>query len=129
RPSGLEAPIVVARYALFLLPVLILLLAVGLRTLGGWLPGKLRPAAIILAMAWMVLMVKAGPLPKIYYFPNNFTNHGAFQYYPSLDAQRNPYMKALSRPISPFYVELAQQSAASLRIVEAPWYYEWPLNP
>jgi len=77
----------------------------------------------------MVLMVMSSSLRDIYYYPNNFTNHGAFQYYPSLDAMRNPYINALSRPISVFYRDLGRQPAASLRIVEAPWYYQWGLNP
>jgi hypothetical protein len=129
RPMGIEYPIVVARYALFLLPVLLLLVAAGLHAIGGWMTGMLTPAAVMIGVAWMVLTLLSGTIPKIYYFPNNFTNHGAFQYYPTLDGRQNPYIRDLSRPISPFYRALGQQPVASLRIVEAPWYFEWAFNP
>jgi Dolichyl-phosphate-mannose-protein mannosyltransferase len=129
RPGGIAYPVVVARYALFVLPVLLLLLASGLKTIGGWTTGAPRPAAAMMVVAWMTTMVVAGPLPDIYYFPNDFTNHGAFQYYPSLDARRNPYVKSLSRPISEFYRDLGRQPVASMTIVEAPWYFEWQHDP
>jgi len=129
RPTGIEASIVLARYALFLLPLLLLILAIGLRALGGWIVGASRQAAVIIGLAWIVLLVKAGPLQGTYYTPNNFTNHGAFQYYPSLDPKRNPYIQTLDRPASPFYEELGKQPASSLRLLEAPWYYEWHFNP
>ncbi len=128
RPAGIEYPIVMARYALFLLPVVLLLLADGLYTIGAWLTRD-RPAGAILGMAWIVVLLEAGPLREIYYRPSNFTNHGAFQYYPSLKPQANPYIHDLSRPVSAFYVELGRQPAASMRILEAPWYYEWAFNP
>jgi len=48
RPSGIEFSIVVARYALFLLPVLLILLAAGLSLIGRRMTGMLRPAALIL---------------------------------------------------------------------------------
>ena len=129
RPTGIGYPIVLARYLLFLLPVLLLGLAAGLRAVGEWLLGDQQPAASVVGLAWVVFIVKAGPLPQIYYQPNNFTNHGAFEYYPSLDPQRNLYTKALTRPVSPFYIELAKQPAETLKILEAPWYYEWAFNP
>jgi hypothetical protein len=128
RPTGIEYPIVLARYALFLVPAMILALAIGLRRIGGWL-GALRPAAVVVWMAWMILTVKAGPLGRTYYAPNGFTNHAAFQYYPYFDDARNHYKRDLSRPVSAFYTELGRQPAASLRLLEAPWYYEWHYNP
>jgi hypothetical protein len=47
RPTGIEYPIVLTRYALFLLPVLLLILAIGLRTLGGLLRGHRHPATLL----------------------------------------------------------------------------------
>jgi len=128
KPTGIEYPIVLARYVLFLLPVMILGLALGLRTIGGWLRPA-RPVAVLIWAAWMILTVKLGPLARTYYAPNSFTNHAAFQYYPYSDDQRNPYKRGLARPVLPFYAELSHQPPSSLRLLEAPWYYEWHYNP
>src|SRR5262249_38838238 len=99
RPLLIEVPIVLARDALVLLPVMLLILAIGLRTIGDWLSGNLRPAAVFIGVAWIVLTVKLGPLGQTYYSPNNFTNDGAFQYYTNLDARPNPYVRDLSRHV------------------------------
>lgn len=129
RPKGIEFPIVIARYALFLLPILLIVLAGGLRMIGSFIFGNTRPVAIIMGMAWVVVLAKAGPLQRIYYAPNNFTNDAAFEYYPSFLPERNLYVKYLSHQVPAYYAELGRQPPASLRIVEAPWYYEWAFNP
>jgi hypothetical protein len=128
RPTEIEYPIVLARYALFLLPVMILALAIGLRRIGGWLR-SVRPAAVVCWAAWLIVTAKLGPLGRTYYAPNGFTNHAAFQYYPYFDDPRNAYMRHLSRPVSAFYTEMGRLPASSLRLLEAPWYYEWHYNP
>jgi len=129
RPLGIDShPITLARYALFLLPVMILALAIGLRAIADWL-GPVRPLAVVIWAAWMIFTVKLGPIGQIYYAPNSFTNHAVFQYYPHFDAERNPYKRNLSLPVSPFYTELGRQPASSLRVVEAPWVYAWHYNP
>jgi hypothetical protein len=128
RPLGIDShPITLARYALFLLPIMILMLAIGLRRIGEAL-GAARPLAIVIWVGWMILTFKLGPIGQTYYAPNSFTNHAVFQYYPYFDVERNPYKRILSRPVSPFYTELGRQPASSLRIVEAPWHYEWHYN-
>src|SRR5262245_22407834 len=73
RPLGIDShPITLARYALFLLPVMILMLAIGLRRIGDWL-GAARPLAIVIWVTWMILTVELGPIGRTYYAPNSFT--------------------------------------------------------
>ena len=128
RPLGIDShPITLARYALFLLPVMILVLAIGLRRIGDWL-GAARPVAGVIWATWMIFTFTLGPISRIYYAPNNFTNHALFQYYPYFD-ERNAYTQSLSLPVPPFYFELGRQPASSLRIIEAPWVYAWHYNP
>jgi hypothetical protein len=129
RPAAIEFPVVIARYAIFLLPVVLMVLAIGLRTIGSFVTGSERYATLIIGIGWIVVIANVGPLRQIYYAPNNFTNHAMFQYYPSLDPERNPFAKSLSRPFSAYYGKLSEQPPASLRIIEAPWYYEWAYNP
>jgi hypothetical protein len=130
RPTGIEYPIVVARYTLFWLPVMILMQAIGLQKIGSYLSG-IPSGAKLMWVTWVIVSIMVGPLRRVYYAPNNFMNHAAFQYYPYFDAQRNPYVRELSRPasVSSFYFKLGRFPAGSLRILEVPWFYEWQHNP
>jgi hypothetical protein len=130
RPVVIAAPIVLARYLLPLLPLLFLCAAVELVALESLVrrsvsafPRGVGPAAAV------ALLLALGPLPSVYYYPNNWTNHALFQYeYDRTD--RNSYV-VVARPkrVSPFYHELATHPAGALLIVEAPWYWSWHENP
>jgi hypothetical protein len=128
RPAGITVPITLARYALPLLPALLLMLAAGLVCIEDSACRLLRryPVGLVGIAACGVLLYY-GPLPRIYYRPNDWTNHGLFQY--GYDPARNSVYRAL-RPVQipAFYQQLRQLAPASLRLVEAPWYYEWHNN-
>ena len=128
RPTALEFPIVVARYGLALLPLLLLLTAAGLRTLGAQVGRFFRPAALALFAAWLLVSLQQGPLRSTYYAPNSWTNHALFQYYPDLSAQHNPYAQLAPARLSAYYEQLGRLPAGSLRVLEAPWYYQWDFN-
>jgi hypothetical protein len=130
RPYAIETPIVLARYSLPLLPFLLLGAATGIAALDAalarWLP--IYPTGLFAATVVGLLLV-FGPLPTIYRYPNNWTNHALFQY--EYDPA-SPYSCApLVRPhrMSPFYAQLAALPRGVLLIVEAPWYYAWSENP
>ncbi len=128
-PAGIATPIVLARYCLPLLPLLLLVAAIGIVRLDAAAARRLAayPAGALAAVAVALLLV-FGPLPAVYYYPNNWTNHRVFQYrYGSsgTDADARP---APPEVVSPFYERLAALPAGSLLVVEAPWYYAWHEN-
>jgi hypothetical protein len=122
RPVSVAAPIVAARYCLLALPVTALLAAVALargeerlRARGVRAPpGTLT--AIAVAGLWL-----AGPLPRIQARPNNWTNHGWFEY--AYDPARLGWRCPADVP--GFYRSLGAQPPRSMRILEAPWWHAW----
>jgi hypothetical protein len=130
RAEAVSIPIVFARYTLVLLPVLLLLVAAAVEALmevararTGSLAAAALPAAIV------ITLLAQGPLPAIYYRPNNWTNHAIFQY--SYDPS-GPYSyvhEVRPRRIPDFYRRLSDEPRESLVIVEAPFFYEWYNNP
>jgi len=122
RPVSVDAPIVTARYCLLALPVAALLVAVALargeerlRTRGVRAPsGTLT--AIAVAVLWL-----AGPLPRIEARPNNWTNHGWFQY--AYDPAHLDWRCPADVP--GFYRSLSAQPPGRLRLLEAPWWHAW----
>jgi hypothetical protein len=129
-PFAIEAPIVLARYAFSLLAIILLCAAAGVIVLQSLIQDAL-PAWPGGGVATVVvgLLLSFGPLPRIYYYPNDWTNHAVFQH--EYD-QTSPY--AVSRYLqpgrmSPFYQRLATLPPATLLVIEAPWYYEWINNP
>jgi hypothetical protein len=69
----------------------------------------------------VVALVLSGPLPRLHARPNNWTNHGSFQY--AYDAARLGWR--CPQEVPRFYRELARQPPGSLRILEAPWWHAW----
>jgi len=78
--AGSQVPIVFVRYSLSCLPLILLLLASAVSGFEDgarrWVPIPHGTTAAFLG----VLLLVIGPLPQIYYYPNNWTNHGLFQY-------------------------------------------------
>jgi hypothetical protein len=122
RPVSVGEPIVAVRYCLALLPAGALLVAVALAQGEEALRARGIPCpAGTLTAILVVGLVVSGPLPRIMVRPNNWTNHGWFQYAydPARLAWRCP------EEVPRFYRELARQPAGSLRILEAPWWHAW----
>jgi hypothetical protein len=122
RPVSAGEPIVAVRYCLVALPAGALLIAVALAR--G--EEKLRARGVpcppgTLTAVTVAGLFLAGPLPRIYARPNNWTNHGWFQY--AYDPARLAWH--CPEEVPRFYRELARQPPGSLRILEAPWWHAW----
>jgi hypothetical protein len=122
RPVSVHDPIVAARYCLVVLPVTWLLVAVALTRGEDWLRarGLPCPRGILTALA-VVSLFLAGPLPRLHARPNNWTNHGWFQY--AYDPARLEWHCPPELP--QFYRTLAAQPPGTLRLLEAPWWHAW----
>jgi hypothetical protein len=128
RPAYLDVPITLVRYNLTLLPVTLVLVAVGVTGLGG---PRGRAVAVRRGLVGALvsgLLLAFGPLPDIHARPSNWTNHGMFQY---AYAPNTPWAYAFLRPpaMSPFYRALAGRRRDSVKLVEVPTYYEWQKTP
>ncbi|MEB2284059.1 MAG: hypothetical protein B6D46_02105 [Polyangiaceae bacterium UTPRO1] len=113
---AVHIPIVAARYCAVVLPLLLLLAAVGLAAAAQ----RWRVPAGAMAVAAGGLLLAGGPLPWIYGTVNDFTNHISYQ----ADYRPGRYFERF-RPQAPsvFYVRLATEPPGSMTIAEAPWFY------
>ncbi len=109
------------RYVLPLLPLLLLLVAMGSLYLLRPLPTGVRVGAACLLPGLLYLL---GPLPGIYHQPiNQFTGHLGYQFH--YEAERNVYNEYMPRgPVPAFYLGLAELPPGSVTLVFAPWYFE-----
>ena len=127
QPRVVDAPIAFTRYCLILCPVLLLLIAVGLDRVDGLLarltPVFPVPVAAALAVAALLYF---GPLRDIYYYPNNWTNHGMLQHDYSTETMLDRFPPPA---LTGFYFELSQFPPGSRLIVEAPCEYNWHFFP
>jgi hypothetical protein len=130
-PKEIGVPITTARYLLPALALLLLLAAVGLEHLDGLLRKEWKRVPRHAASACIVLCLFVfGPLPSIHYRPNAFTNHAAFQYNYAPSFSRGFATRNLAlNGSSPFFPQLGEQAPDGGVIVEAPWRYEWHLQP
>jgi len=129
RPALLSHPYILARYSIVLMAIALLLVSMGI----GWVEALLRrkfhrfPPGLLAPPAALALLFY-GPLMPLYAGPNNWTNHGLFQYQYEPELQRG-WASGLVRSVPVFYLELGKQKPGNMRILEAPWYYEWGNNP
>lgn len=126
RPSKVQYGHVFARYNLWSVPLLLLFLSVTLNSIK--LPSGMRirtPVFLLTNSIVLSLLFFIGPVPKIYYTPNNFLNSNIFteiEYAPGFTRFR------LNRGrISPFYMHLGESDQV-FSIVETPWYFMSPYN-
>jgi hypothetical protein len=124
RPVLIDWAMVFARYCLIGLPLLLIALGQGLASMEGALARRLRAPGGILAPLVALALIPLGPLPRINARPNNWTNHGIYQY--TYGGASIPWRCA--EQVSPFYESLAQKPRGSIRILEAPWWYYGTLN-
>lgn len=131
RPRAAEHPIVVARYALLLIPLLTALVAAGMVGAGRFVRcGEGRLGAGPLSVALCLSLLWFGPHREWMYRPNQWTNHAKFQYCYDFDSR--PCAAVLvSKPVGTpsFYDRLAALPRGALTIVEAPGYVPWANNP
>jgi len=131
RPAWLQAPIVLARYCLPLLPVVVLLLSVGIYEIELTLvqTSNIYKKGIFSLVVCLTLLF-GGPLAGMYYYPNAWTNHALFQY--DYDQENAPFsysIRVRPKQIPKFYRSLGALPPGSIRILEVPWYYSWSSNP
>lgn len=132
RPAWIQHPAAFARYALPILPFLLLYLAEGLGGLFAWLRGRsgeplIGSAAIgaIGASCVLALLFAVGPIPGWLHAPNQFTGHARYAF--DYAADENPYLQPYMLPDVPmpaFYRKLAALPPKSVTVVEAPWRLE-----
>lgn len=145
NPKGSEVAIVFTRFAIIVLPIAFLCVARALDRLCVWLPSMSPPRlrrlsghlGTLLAVAMLAALLLAGPLPRIYAGPNNFTNHSAFQqayepldwarYYTPAMFPQYPY-RLTAENISPAYTRIAREPDATA-IVEYPMMVGDHFNP
>jgi hypothetical protein len=121
RSAGIDEAIVLARYAIPIVPVLLMVIANGAsRIFQLAQEGMGRYFASIVLGVGLFFM---GPLPDQTYYPNQFTGHMYFQSEYRFHA--NPYRYLRPHQIPEFYLTLSQLQPASINIVVAPWRYEW----
>lgn len=133
RPHALQAPIVLARYAIVLWPVWVIGISIGLadlhdRLIDGIGPGKItaRRAAWGLLPVFMAVLFFLGPLPWIYRYPNNFTNHNDFQ--AGYDRSRLTHLEARNDLWPVFYDRLCSDPKIET-VIEYPLVTPWNNNP
>ncbi len=125
NPYALEYPMPLVRYALPILPWVLLAVACTLGRLDRIAARRGTPAGVVTLVA-VGALVTVGPLPSIHFRPNAFTNHNLYQHQYD-DEARASYGDYLRRgkPWPEFYAELEALPPGSVTIVEAPWYYPW----
>ncbi|WP_300622104.1 hypothetical protein [Dokdonella sp.] len=116
RPAWIQHAAAMARYAVSVLPFLLLFVAEGLVDLAG----RLRSLASAGVAAVLVALVALGPMPGWFQrWPNQYVEHAIFQF--DYDERENPYAQLLELgPVSPFYRDLAKQPPGSLTLIETP---------
>lgn len=126
EPNWIQHPGVLMRYALPVLPLLLLLQAEGCRGLVAWCA---RPALVLLpAVVLLVLLFASGPLPFRLYWPNQFTGHARYQFDSDPAYTRDEVGFRIDH-IPAFYRRLATLPAGSLTLGEGPWRLESYYNP
>ena len=125
-PHYIEVPVTLARYALFLLPAALLLIATGISRIStGLVPGTRSVAG------WVTLVVAAflfwfGPLPRILRYPNNWMGQGTWQ----IDYHHDRALERFRPKAAPMvYDELASLPVGATLVLEAPWHYNWQYFP
>ena len=117
RPAWVQHQQTFVRYALPLLPFVLLFIAEGVAYAIEWL--RLPSLGAIAAAFALVGLAFAGPIPRYYYFPNQFMGHEVFQFDFASDA--NPYSTRLELgPVPAFYRDLSTRPAGSITLIETP---------
>jgi len=131
KPLAVEIPVVFARYAISILPVWLLLIAIGLNDISLRLAFsvKNRITPVIsngIPTLFLMFAFLDGPLFNIYGGPNNFTNHTVFQY--DYSHKWTDMDKDQAEEVFPeFYFHLAGVKQ-QMRIIEAPFLVPWSWN-
>lgn len=118
RPAWIHHAPALVRYAVPVLPFLLLFLAEGL--VAAVERVRAQPLSAALAALAIGGVFALGPMPGWFlHRPNQFIGHALFQF--DYDERANPYSTLLELgPVSPFYRKLAEQPPESLTLIETP---------
>ena len=117
RPAWVQHQQTLVRYALPVLPFVLLFIAEGIACAVEWL--RMPALAAAAALFALIGLAFAGPIPRYYYAPNQFMGHELFQFDYSADA--NPYATRLDLgPVPAFYRDLSTRPAGSITLIESP---------
>lgn len=116
RPAWIQHAAAMARYAVSVLPFLLLFAAEGLVAVAE----RARRLAAPATAGAVALLFALGPVPGwLLRWPNQYVEHAIFQF--GYDERENPYAQLLELgPVSPFYRDLAKQPPGSLTLIETP---------
>ena len=132
RPICIAEGVVPARYTLFCYALYLLALAAGAAWAVDACAGWFRRVAVILLALVGGGMVEAGPLPRLMQIPAEWRHHCIFQYgYAWTGEEKFDRFtrRCLPEKWSPFYTALRKLPPGSITLLEAPWRYEYGLNP
>jgi hypothetical protein len=129
-PNKFDEAIVFVRYAMPILVVFLWISAAGLEHLDRLIRKQWKRAPAHAATISMCIVLPAfGPLVQSYRSPNNWTNAAMYQFGYSPRFQRLYAATVLNMPEMPaIYGRLKQIDDPDMRIVEAPWNFEWNVN-
>lgn len=143
HPDSVGIPLVMVRYSIPLAPVSLLLVACGIQyilEIFSRHTGFQTKWHAVPALAGILALVLAGPLPQIYSTPNNFTNHSAYQqryspigwshsaYSDFVPLELNFQIAIRAGDVSPFYKNLGATNS-DRPIVEYPMMIGDHCNP
>lgn len=122
RPLWIQHQGVLVRYALPMLPFLLWFVAEGIRAITHRLT-RTRPWLQAVTVTVLIGgLFFSGPIPQLWYQPNQFMGHPYFQF--DYSPKHNPYFDPAllpELPMPPFLRKLAQRPPASVTLVITPW--------
>jgi hypothetical protein len=130
-PDKFDDAIVLVRYAFPMLAGFLWILVAGFEQLDAlirkeWKSAPPHAATICMCVALPLL----GPIAQSYREPNNWTNAAMYQFNYSPRFERMYATSVLGiRSLPEIYMRLSRIDDPDMRIVEAPWNYEWNANP
>jgi len=147
QPDFIQVPIVLTRYNIYLIPIIFIMFSAGVcgmfdifrQTLFKIRPGInnfiLSFAYSTVAVIFLLLLFKSGPLLSIYRYPNNFTNHSAFQESYEAFSVEKPYKSGFydvftvdENSVHNFYKKIGSEKD-TYKIIEYPMIIADHLNP
>lgn len=127
KPLMIEAPIVLARYSIGLLPFWLMVIAAGIGKAGRMLRRTVVPKAVAngICIIFFAGYFLTGPVPPVFFIKNNFTNHPHYNWDPALPVLKAE--EALQSQFPDFYSILKNADGTEC-VIESPypfsaWYH------
>lgn len=126
RPAWMSTGYVFARYALPILPGLLLLVALGAVAIVEWIqPKPIRLGAVAVLAGFLVV---GSPLPQTWKQPTSYSSHTYYiADFGGDSSGLNGFLRDM--PQSPLWQQLPSEIADDAPLALAPWRFEAPLSP